>query len=151
MTNSTEKFYFSVDSALLGELGEKLVSTVHVALTELVKNAYDADASLVSIEILPEKTGGSRVIIKDNGDGMTIDQVRAFWMKIGTTNKVAQPKSNRFGRLKTGSKGIGRFACRRLGLNLTLKTTALLPDSANNKFQTTKVDFEWAKFESARG
>lgn len=147
MTNITEKFYFSVDSALLGELGEKLVSTVHVALTELVKNAYDADASLVSIEILPEKTGGSRVIIQDNGTGMTIEQVRAFWMKIGTTNKVAQPKSNRFGRLKTGSKGIGRFACRRLGLNLTLRTTALLQDSTNNKFQTTKVDFEWAKFE----
>lgn len=148
MSITLGKFYFSVDSALLGELGEKLVSTVHVALTELVKNAYDADASFVSINILPEKQRGSRVVIEDNGTGMTIDQVRAFWMKIGTTNKVDQPKSQRYGRLRTGSKGIGRFACRRLGLNLSLKTTALLIDPITNqeKFQTTKVDFEWEKF-----
>ena len=124
MSITLGKFYFSVDSALLGELGEKLVSTVHVALTELVKNAYDADASFVSINILPEKQRGSRVVIEDNGTGMTIDQVRAFWMKIGTTNKVDQPKSQRYGRLRTGSKGIGRFACRRLGLNLSYRPSA---------------------------
>ena len=45
--SNQETFQFAVDSALLGELGEKLVSTVHVALAELVKNAYDADAKEV--------------------------------------------------------------------------------------------------------
>jgi signal transduction histidine kinase len=149
MSNEMQKFYFSVDSSLLGELGEKLVSTVHVALTELVKNSYDADASLVNIQILPEKTGGSRVIIEDNGSGMTIDQVRAYWMKIGTTHKADEPVSKRYGRLRTGSKGIGRFACRRLGLNLLLKTTSQVIDDdlIESEFQSTEITFEWAKFE----
>jgi hypothetical protein len=42
------KLVFTVDSALLSELGEKLVETPHIALVELVKNAYDADAQHVS-------------------------------------------------------------------------------------------------------
>lgn len=64
MSKSTV-FTFSVDSALLRELGEKLVSTVHVALAELVKNAYDADATEVRISIKPNPTGGPTIVIED--------------------------------------------------------------------------------------
>src|SRR2546428_829863 len=117
---SNEIFSFTVDSALLGELGEKLVSTVHVALAELVKNGYDADAKLITVQILPVDGKAPRVIITDDGTGMTLEQVRQYWMKIGTVNKVADPQTLLYGRLKTGSKGIGRFACRRLGLKLRL-------------------------------
>lgn len=148
-----EKFTFSVDSALLGELGEKLVSSVHVALSELVKNAYDADAQIVKLSIQPEGLS-TRIIIDDDGVGMTLDEVKSYWMRIGTTNKFEQPISKIFGRLKTGAKGVGRFACRRLGLNLKLTTTALIEPTASEttskeaepKFQTTIVTFEWAKF-----
>lgn len=52
---TAETFHFAVDSSLLGELGEKLVSTVHVALAELVKNAYDADAREVQVSISRKK------------------------------------------------------------------------------------------------
>jgi hypothetical protein len=45
---------FEVDSALLGEIGERLVTTPHVALSELVKNAYDADATEVFVAIMPK-------------------------------------------------------------------------------------------------
>jgi len=148
-----EKFTFSVDSALLGELGEKLVSSVHVALSELVKNAYDADAKIVKLSILPEGSS-TRIVIDDDGVGMTLDEVKSYWMRIGTTNKVDQPTSRVFGRQKTGAKGVGRFACRRLGLKLKLTTTARIEAVAVNsrrtraqeKYQTTIITFDWKKF-----
>jgi len=143
-----ETFMFAVDSALLSELGERLVSTVHVALAELVKNAYDADAHEVHVNILPESSGAPRVVVRDDGIGMTLEEVRGFWMKIGTSNKVTEPTSARFGRLKTGSKGVGRFACRRLGLSLQLTTCAQvrLPKSRPASFQTTRIQFDWGDF-----
>jgi len=152
-----EKFNFTVDSALLGELGEKLVSTVHVALTELVKNASDADASEVKVSIVPEQGKASRVIVSDNGSGMTVDQVRKYWMKIGTSHRQNTPVSAKYGRLITGSKGIGRFACRRLGLKLRLTTTAIIArtndqdkktkkQASSPQYQTTVVEFDWKKF-----
>ncbi len=148
--NTAEQFQFTVDSALLGELGEKLVSTVHVALAELVKNAYDADAREVQVRILPEGTGAPRIVVQDDGLGMSLDDVWRFWMKIGTSNKLAEPVSPRFGRLKTGSKGVGRFACRRLGLNLRLTTCAEVqtPKAKSAKYQTTRIDFNWQDFRS---
>jgi DNA topoisomerase VI subunit B len=142
-----ERFTFTVDSALLGELGERLVSTVHVALTELVKNGYDADATVVEVKIIPEEGKASRVVVSDNGEGMTVEQVRSFWMKIGTSNKIASPVTEKFGRLKTGSKGIGRFACRRLGTHLKLTTTADISSKSKGKrYQTTTIEFDWLKF-----
>jgi len=142
-------FKFAVDSALLSELGEKLVSTVHVALTELIKNAYDADATNVDVSIIPELVGAPRIVVVDNGIGMAVDDVRRFWMKIGTANKIDAPVSKRFGRLKTGSKGIGRFACRRLGANLDLTTCAKIKDNKTGRqsYQTTRINFRWDKFE----
>jgi signal transduction histidine kinase len=145
------EFIFSVDSALLEELGEKLVSSVHVALTELVKNSYDADASLVTLSIFPENTS-TRIVVDDNGIGMTLEEVKAYWMRIGTGNKVEQPISSKYGRRKTGAKGVGRFACRRLGLNLRLVTTAEISSQSTRntrskaKYQTTTVTFNWKEF-----
>lgn len=145
-----ESFQFAVDSALLGELGEKLVSTVHVALAELVKNGYDADATVVNVSIIPEGKGAPRVVVEDNGEGMSLDDVRRYWMKIGTSNKLAAPVSSKYGRLKTGSKGIGRFACRRLGLSLRLTTCARIQPkgSKTSRYQTTRIEFNWTDFKS---
>jgi len=79
-----KKLHFSVDSALLKELGEKLVETVHLALSELVKNAYDADASKVEVIIDQNENGENRVRIIDNGRGMNFSQVEKYWMRIAT-------------------------------------------------------------------
>ncbi|HWD18224.1 MAG TPA: ATP-binding protein, partial [Verrucomicrobiae bacterium] len=136
-------FVFSVDSALLSELGEKLVSSVHVALTELVKNAYDADATSVQITIKENAEGLPEITVKDNGSGMTLEEVRSYWMKIGTSNKVDNPHSKRFGRPRTGAKGIGRFCCRRLGTHLKLETCAKLP---GGHYEETEIFFNWEAF-----
>ncbi len=80
----TTEFSFSVDSALLGELGEKLVSTVHVALAELIKNAYDADLNGSPGLDPPAKESSTTGHRKGyNGLGMNLGDVRTFWMKIG--------------------------------------------------------------------
>jgi HSP90 family molecular chaperone len=113
---------FSVDSALLQELGEKLVETVHLALSELVKNAYDADATEVEVVFETTESGVERIKIIDNGTGMNFDSVQNYWMRIATTNKEKQDVSPVYGRHLTGAKGIGRFSCRRLGTQLTLIT-----------------------------
>jgi signal transduction histidine kinase len=140
-------FKFSVDSALLRELGEKLVSTVHVALAELVKNAYDADATMVRISIEPSALGGPTIVIEDNGSGMTPEEVATYWMRIGTTNKDGNPCSRRFGRPRTGKKGVGRFACRRLGSSLELETIATQLEGTQTATVKTTVTFDWNSFE----
>ena len=138
---------FSVDSQLVGELGERLVTRNHVALAELVKNAYDADASSISIEFcdVTDETSGtvvSTIVLRDDGHGMRFADVDAYWMRIATSNKARDPSSPRFGRSKTGNKGIGRFACQRLAKELVLTTVA----ETGSRYERTTVNFDWADF-----
>ncbi|HEV2840121.1 MAG TPA: ATP-binding protein [Chthoniobacterales bacterium] len=141
---------FEVDSALLSEIGEKLVTKPHVALAELVKNSYDADAKSVHVTIDYDEEGRPKVAVRDDGHGMTRDAVHRYWMRIGTTNKEDDQFSPRFGRRRTGAKGIGRFACRRLGRRLDMETTALLEKAdrppTGAKYEKTELLFDWNDF-----
>ncbi|HEY0764765.1 MAG TPA: sensor histidine kinase [Pyrinomonadaceae bacterium] len=155
---------FTVDSALLSELGEKLVETAHIALVELVKNAYDADATQTTVKIIPNPVlephiaqnrsglkvvgmrAGPEIHVIDNGSGMTFSDVEKYWMRIATTHKQDVKVSPRYGRPRTGEKGIGRFSCRRLGTELRLITTA----AVNRHFEQTEVLFEWLKFKPGK-
>ena len=136
---------FTVDSALLGELGERLVESVHVALVELVKNAYDADATEVIVKFTEGTDGNLELHITDDGVGMNFSQVKSYWMHIATTNKAKHDVSPLYGRPRTGSKGIGRFSCRRLGRHLKLITVAH-SNEESQEFQKTEIMFEWDKF-----
>jgi len=133
---------FSVDSALLQELGERLVTTPHVALAELVKNSYDADATEVHVTIRESKDGGPEIEVRDDGCGMTLQQIREFWMRIGNTHKDTEQHSKRYGRPLTGSKGIGRFCVRRLGTRVKLESGA--KSGRGLEFNTLEID--WTKF-----
>ena len=66
---------FTIDAELLRELGERLVGKPHIALAELVKNSYDADATEVTIKFAPNKDS---IEIRDNGHGMTFDEFKKF-------------------------------------------------------------------------
>lgn len=118
---------FSVDAKLLQELGERLVGKPHIALAELVKNAYDADANFAEIvfapekEISPDANEKGEIIVRDDGHGMTFEDFRDFWMRVGTTHKQGKP-SPYFGRQMTGSKGVGRLSVQFLAHRLELKT-----------------------------
>ncbi|MFZ6711610.1 ATP-binding protein [Undibacterium sp. TC9W] len=106
---------FSVDAALLRELGERLVGKPHVALAELVKNAYDADANKVIIRF-----GKGTIDVIDDGHGMTEDDFKRYWMRIGTTHKQKAQVSPKLKRAVTGSKGIGRLSAQFLGTSVAL-------------------------------
>jgi len=119
----TDNVRFTVDATHVQRLGRELVAKQETALAELVKNAFDADATLVLINIEPPGIGvpGSIEIV-DDGNGMSRDDIRNGWMRLSTDSKIDRPHSPRFGRLRAGRKGIGRFAVERLGERLVLTT-----------------------------
>src|SRR5688572_31668114 len=96
-----KQIQFTVDAALLRELGERLVGKPHVALAELVKNSYDADATRCRIIF-----GNDEIEVVDDGNGMTFEEFQKFWMRVGTTHKQQEGTSPRLHRPVTGSKGI---------------------------------------------
>lgn len=148
--NIMEYLKFTVDSALLRELGEKLVETVHLALVELVKNSYDADATKAEIIFGEDENGKSEIKIIDDGIGMNFEAVQKYWMRIATTVKTEKNLSPVFGRPRTGAKGIGRFCCRRLGRKLKLITLGTEDGKSLGRqslLQKTVVEFPWTKFE----
>ena len=114
-----EPLPFTIDSALLRELGERLVGRSHIALAELIKNAYDADATLVDV-VFADDT----IVVRDNGHGMTYEEFRDLWMRIGSTHKERQERSRTLKRPLTGSKGVGRLAAQFLAHELQLRTVS---------------------------
>lgn len=116
MTKAT----FKADSALLRELGERLVGRAHIALAELVKNAYDADATRCDVEV-----GENEIAVVDNGHGMTKQEFLDHWMIIGTRHKEGnRGRSPNLGRNVTGSKGVGRLAAQFLAHRLEMLTVS---------------------------
>jgi len=74
MSSSPDDVSFTIDSRLLEELGENLVTRNHVAVSELIKNAYDADATEVVLEFedaRADDTTDSEIRIRDDGTGMS--------------------------------------------------------------------------------
>jgi signal transduction histidine kinase/anti-sigma regulatory factor (Ser/Thr protein kinase) len=134
---------FTVDARIIAQLGEQLVPSDLMALAELVKNSYDADASIVSIDYT-EESGEPEIIVEDDGNGMTFDRLREGWMHIGTAEKEREPSSPRYGRPRAGIKGVGRFAAQRLGDRLQLSTT---PRGSGT---TYCIDFDWTRFSAGR-
>lgn len=120
---STLKFKFDVSAYRL--LGRELITDRITALFELVKNCYDANAENVCIEfhnVNPLSTD-SKIVIRDDGIGMTFEDIRDKWMVIGTSSKRKNSKSPApYFRSVAGKKGVGRFAVDKLGSKLLLKT-----------------------------
>ena len=126
---------------LLLSIGRDLIRNVHSALLELVKNAYDADASCVKIGISADKDKKSvRIVVSDDGHGMTLDTVVNKWMVPATDDKKDRKVSPK-GRVMQGRKGVGRFATAVLGDTLFLETI-------HDGLQAS-VYLEWERFENA--
>lgn len=133
---------FTVDSGLVSRLGIELVGKAETAVSELIKNSYDADATEVTVEFLNTDERGGTLIITDNGVGMTEAQLINGFMRISSTEKIHNPKSLLFGRTRAGKKGIGRFATQRLGEHLTITT------QARNSYQQTRIEIDWNMYVS---
>lgn len=134
--------HFVADSQLLAELGERLVATPSIAIAELVKNAYDADAKTCSISRDEE---AASMTISDDGHGITLAEFKKNWMTIATPGKRAQKTSRNFKRPLTGAKGVGRFAARFLGMQLVLESYSY--DEENKQNARLTATFQWPSFE----
>lgn len=104
-------------------LGDELIGSPRLAVFELVKNAYDADAEAVTVR-LELDTPNPSISVQDDGSGMSLDTIRAGWLQIGSPLKrqVGRIPSPRFGRTPLGEKGVGRLAAFKLGNRLELNT-----------------------------
>jgi hypothetical protein len=79
---------WSAPCVALGPAGEYLISDPAVGLIELVKNAYDADATEVTVELLnPKDSGSGSVVVTDNGCGMTLDDIESKWLSPAVDHK----------------------------------------------------------------
>lgn len=137
-----EELVFKPRARLLRLLGESLLRDEVIALIELVKNSYDADATLVEVELLNVKTKEGEIIVRDNGSGMTWDNVRGPWMEPGTDTKNREKFTPR-GRRVLGDKGIGRFAADKIAEKLELITKTVKSP------KEIYAVFDWSKYDEA--
>ena len=132
---------FSVDAGIVNRLGKELVGRHETAVSELVKNAYDADALEVKLTFENAWQEGGTLYIEDDGVGMNRAQLINGFMRLSSADKIHNPISTKFKRVRAGKKGIGRFATQRLGEILTIITQTQESDLA------LKVQIEWKDFE----
>ncbi|GBF44519.1 GHKL domain protein [Leptospira ellinghausenii] len=112
---------FKVDPALTKILGESYTS-VEAAIKELVDNCYDADSTIVSVEF-PNPFDHSKIIITDNGEGMTPDEVRDQYLKIASSRTSRKGDTTHGKKRKVkGRKGIGKFAGLMIASFMEVKT-----------------------------
>jgi len=119
------KIRFNFDISTFRLIGRELITDRITALVELVKNAYDANAENVTVEFynVSQISTESRIIITDDGKGMSSDDILEKWMIIGTPDKRENRRSDApYYRIFAGKKGIGRFAVDKLGAVLILET-----------------------------
>lgn len=121
---------FKPYARLLTMLGDQLIKNERIALVEVIKNSYDADASWVKVTFEGfngnfEANANSKILIEDDGFGMTRDIIENHWVNPATPVKLIGKKTNQMtekGRVIQGEKGIGRFALLKLGRKLEITT-----------------------------
>ena len=127
MVDTAEQIPFRPRARLLQLLGDQLIGTPRLAVFELVKNAYDADAENVVVTLKNITSDSPNIIVEDDGDGMTISTVRDIWLVPADDHREKQRLARRRtarNRLPLGEKGLGRFAVHKLGDRIELITRA---------------------------
>jgi signal transduction histidine kinase len=126
---------------IISLIGDELISDESVAVVELVKNAYDADATRVEVRFEgPNPLRPDSLVIADNGVGMTLKTVLEGWFEPGTVEKK-NAKRSPAGRLYQGAKGVGRFAAARLARSLYMETRA------EGEPEGVTVRLDWGRFD----
>jgi hypothetical protein len=146
----SQELHFKTNVQLKSIIGKDLINNDNIAILELVKNSFDADAKNVTVRYLNLKENDdsvnktfsdktSRLIIQDNGLGMNLDGIQDKWLNIAYSEKKSNKTQHK--RRMAGAKGVGRFSCDRLGeyLNLYAKT--------KNDSEYVKLTIDWKLFE----
>ena len=149
---STSPTTFLPRARLMLLLGDQLIRDAGIAVFELVKNAYDADARKCTVKLggVHEDSEDATVEIEDDGSGMDVGTVKHVWLAPGTRNRLTQregkhktnsARSPKFHRLPLGEKGVGRFAVHKLGNHVEMVTRA------KGKAEVV-VAIDWTDFDS---
>lgn len=121
----SERFPIRATSHIINLLGDELIGNDSLAIFELVKNSYDADATNVTIYFNDLDSPNRNIVIEDNGSGMAPNIIQNVWLTIGTDYKKKKAKiSPIFHRSSLGNKGVGRLAVHRLADEITLESQA---------------------------
>jgi signal transduction histidine kinase len=141
--------FFKISSGLKNLIGSELITDNFVAVFELVKNSFDANATEVKIRFENIYSKDAKIIIQDNGKGMDYNDLVNKWLFVAYSAKRDNTEDEEDYRNKikperfyAGAKGVGRFSCDRLGRQLNLIT---IKNKPNSKIENLKVD--WRKFE----
>lgn len=143
------KVNFSISPRILSHLGEDLIKNESIALFELIKNSYDANATSCEINFDFSNEDLKSLSITDNGDGMDINIIKNIWLVVGTDykrkelDKFKKTQDQRKKRLPLGEKGIGRLSVHKLGNKITL-----ISKSKNNN--EVKLSIDWNQLNSAQ-
>lgn len=121
---SGTSYNIKAKSHILTLLGNELIGSDSLAIFELVKNSYDADAENVTITFVDLNSHSQKIIIEDDGVGMSKDTLQNVWLTIGTDFKrgTNRKQSNKFARISFGNKGVGRLAVHKLAKSITLES-----------------------------
>ena len=141
-------FNFKVHASVIYQLGEALIEDEITALSELLKNSYDADASYCSLTVEPyyERNGKQigRITVSDDGCGMSLQTIVDGWLTISNSPKrQAKQKGEttpKFHRIPLGDKGLGRLSVQKLG-----KRVAMITKRADS-FDEYSVTIPWDSF-----
>ncbi len=140
-----DKLRFRPRARIIRTIGDQLISGPEAAVIELVKNAYDADATAVTLKFYaPVEAGAGRLTVQDNGHGMTLSDIQDKWMEPATTSKVATRRSPGRGRVMMGYKGIGRFAAAKLGQRMALNS---ISDRVGEREEVLIPELDWSTFD----
>ncbi|MDD7304013.1 MAG: sensor histidine kinase [Prevotellaceae bacterium] len=135
---------FAISARTAKLIGMENFANAEGAIVELVKNAYDADAEMcVVVADIRRSLEESRLFIIDNGSGMSESTIIKHWMTIGTDDKLVNARTTGKQRVKSGAKGIGRFALNRLGSKVEMITF--------NEFDGGHLwSVDWRSFDEAK-
>lgn len=147
---------FKTSSFIKSIVGKDLITDPYIAVFELVKNSYDADAHkvIISFNTGEDNEQGfgkinqqGKIYIVDNGHGMSKADLENKWLALADSEKVEgqidDNKINTHKRVYVGSKGIGRFSTDRLGSLVTIRTKIASENIEH------KITIDWEKYEKS--
>jgi len=121
MKDDNKVLLMTFDPKTIEHLGIKMYSQLPNAIAELIANAYDACASEVFISLI-DSENSKTIIVKDNGDGMSFDEVNDKFLVIGRNRREEGESVSSCGRIATGKKGLGKLAFFGIGKTITIET-----------------------------
>lgn len=146
---------FQPYARLMNIIGDQLITDKKVAIIEIIKNSYDADAENVTISFFNLANYGKNhlpiedqpyIEIEDDGEGMTLETIKNIWLRPATPSKLDKKRKKvnktQKGRIIQGEKGIGRFAIHKIGEKIDLFTKAIDEDEVKLEMDFTEFNPE---------